>query len=90
MLKRIAMSAAGLLFGVGTIAAADLDTFRRPPLIVEGIGPPPPGYLPLRRAPPSPCHVIAAPQFDLSQDDVVRTRPQVVCLSRGLYSDTFN
>ena len=90
MSKRGSIVFACLLALASSAFAADLDAPRRgPPAIIEGIGPP--LGAPLRRLPPrSPCRVIAQPEFNLSQDDVARTRPQVVCLSRGLYSDTAN
>jgi hypothetical protein len=86
MLKCVGMGLAGIVFIVTVAPAADLDTFRAPPQVIEGVGPP---RFVRRPLPPSPCHVIATPRFNLSQDDVVRTTPEVVCLSRGLYTDSF-
>ena len=89
MMKRVGVGALCLLAGGLPGLAADLDAPRRgPPVVLEGFGPPPGVFAPRRPSPP--CRVIAQPEFNLSQDDVVRTRPQLVCLSRGLYGDTAN
>ena len=89
MSKSIVVGVLGVACVVTAATAADLDAFRpAPPRVIEGFGPPPPRRF--VRPLPSPCHLIAAPRLNLVQDDVVGAEPQIVCLSRGLYTDSFN
>ena len=74
--------------------AADLDRpydgGARAPRVITGTGPRP-VYRAVERQyvlPPN-CRLIAQPQFNLSRDDVVRARPQMICMSRGIYADSF-
>ncbi len=70
-----------VLAGVTGLQAADLDypyhRYQRRP-------PPPVGFLP----PPPGCRILPEPQMNL-HNEVTRAGIQNVCISRGVYADSF-
>ena len=74
MLKRVAICVAGLSFSARrrSAAAADLDAFRASAGDHRGDRAATAAHFARRQPLPSPCHVIAEPQFNLSQEDVVQ------------------
>jgi len=77
-----AITAAGLLLILSHAHAADLDSLYKPPrgpAVIAGVP----------EAPIEPrCRVIEQPEANLF-GDTTRFRPTVVCMSRGIYADTY-
>lgn len=73
-------AAAALLASCLPLSAADLD---------RAYPPPPPAYAAERSVGIDPrCRVIPQPELNL-YGNTTRFRPTIVCMSRGLYADSF-
>lgn len=71
------LAAMGLLLGAWPVQAADYD---------RGYAPPPP---PAPRFAIDPrCRVIPQPELDF-YGNTARFRPTIICMSRGLFADSF-